>query len=99
MTAAFDRRWLLVTLLAISAFASSLNFLLLSPLLKPIARSLAIADATIGQLATMQALVAATTAVLVTPLMDRYRSSLLLQIECVILAAGTILSALAPSFP
>jgi MFS transporter, DHA1 family, inner membrane transport protein len=37
--------------------------------------------------------------VLVTPLMDRYRSSLLLQIECVILAAGTILSALAPSFP
>jgi DHA1 family inner membrane transport protein len=85
-------------LLAISAFASSLNFLLLSPLLKPIAEDLGIAEATVGQPATMQTLVAATTAVLVTPVMDRYPRGLLLQIECVILAAGTIISAVAPSF-
>jgi predicted MFS family arabinose efflux permease len=95
---ALDRRWLLVALLAVSAFASSLNFLLLSPLLKPIAGDLGIADATVGQLATMQALVAATTAVLAAPLLDRYPRALVLQIEFVILAAGTMLSAMAPSF-
>jgi MFS transporter, DHA1 family, inner membrane transport protein len=98
VTAALDRRWLLVGLLAISAFASSLNFLLLSPLLKPIAGDLDIADATVGQLATMQALVAATTAVLAAPLIDRYPRGPLLQIEFGILATGTILSAVATSF-
>lgn len=93
-----DRRWLLVVLLAISAFASSLNFLLLSPLLKPIAEDMKIADATVVQLATMQALVAATTAVLAAPLLDRYPRGLLLQIELLLLAAGTTISATASSF-
>lgn len=92
------RNFLLTGVLAAGSFTSSLNVLLLSPLLKPIADDFGVADARVGQLATLHAIIGAVVALLVAPLMDRYSRRLVLQIEAVILIAGTLISILAPDF-
>ena len=84
--------------LGIGTFTSSLSGLLLSPLLKPIARDFRVADALVGQLGTLHAAVAAAVALGAAPLLDRWPRRTILRCEYATLALGTLLSALAPSF-
>lgn len=90
--------WLLVGILAVGAFTTSLNIMMISPLLKPISDDLGVSNAAAGQLATLMAGFAGLTALLVAPWLDRFSRRAWLQCESLLLGAGTVLSVLAPSF-
>jgi predicted MFS family arabinose efflux permease len=90
---------LLITVLSIGAFTTALNVTLLSPLLKRIAEDFNVSDSTAGQLATLTAGSSAITALLAAPWMDRYSRRAWLRFEGALLAAGSLISAVAPSFP
>ena len=91
-------RWPMIAVLVAGAFATALNVTLLSPLLKDIAAEFDVSDSTTGQLATLTAACSGLTALLAAPWMDRWSRRAWVRFECVLLAAGTLLSALAPSF-
>lgn len=90
-------RRLLVALLAVGAFTTALNVTQLSPLLTRIAVDFGVTNAAAGQLATLTAVCAATTALLTAPWLDRYGRGAWLRFESVLLGAGTLISVLAPS--
>lgn len=90
--------WILVGILAVGAFTTTVNVTLLSPLLPHIAADFGISDATAGQLGSLTAVFAGLVAILVTPLIDRYSRRVVLQIESIALFFATVLSVLAPSF-
>ena len=91
------RQRLLTLVLAVGAFATALNVTMLSPLLKPIATEFNVSDAATGQLATLTATCAGLTALAAAPWIDRFSRRAWFRFECVLLAAGTLLSAMAPS--
>ncbi|HEU5423991.1 MAG TPA: MFS transporter, partial [Nitrolancea sp.] len=93
------REQLIILALALGTFTGVLNVYLLTPFLKLVAGAFGISQAAAGQLATVYALVAGLTGLLTAPLMDRYQRRLLLQFGLLIVALGTVLSALAWSFP
>ena len=92
------RHRLLLGILAVGAFTTALNVTLLSPLLVAIAADFGVSEAAAGQLATLTAAGSGVTAVVVAPWMDRYSRSFWVRLECLLLLAGTLLSALAPGF-
>lgn len=91
-------RQFLIGVLAIGAFATSLNTTILSPLLKLVAADYGVSAAIAGQLATLTEVCAGLTALLSAPWLDRYSRRACLRFEAVILGAGTLLSVFAPSF-
>jgi predicted MFS family arabinose efflux permease len=92
------RKMLMVLALAVGAFSTALNAMILGPTLKDIATYFNVSDARAGQLGTLHAMIAASVAFLAAPLVDRYGPKRVLRFECAVLFAGTTLSALAPSF-
>jgi MFS transporter, DHA1 family, inner membrane transport protein len=88
----------LITLLATGGFMWGVNVLLLTPVLKSIAADFSTSDAAVGQLATLHALATCVTALLITPLMDRFNRGRLLRLGAGLLLAGSISLALAPTF-
>jgi DHA1 family inner membrane transport protein len=92
------RTWVGLAVLCLGAAAALLNMAILSPLLRPIGQAFGTADATTGQLATLSSLVAVTSSLASTPWMDRWSRKTWLRLEGSLLLAGTIVSALAPSF-
>ncbi len=92
------RTWAGLAVLCLGAAAALLNMAILSPLLRPIGQAFGTADATTGQLATLSSLVAVTSSLASTPWMDRWSRKTWLRLEGSLLLAGTIVSALAPSF-
>ncbi len=95
---AVERRGPMLVVLTGGAFATALNVTLLSPLLVRIAADVGVSVAAAGQLATVAAACAGTTALAVAPLLDRYPRRFWLRLQCAILVAGTLVAALAPSF-
>ncbi len=91
-------RRLLLWILAVGAFTTALNVTLLSPLLVDIADDFGVSEAAAGQLATLTAGSSGLMAVAVAPWLDRRSRRFWLRLECALLALGTLLSALAPSF-
>ena len=91
-------RWPMVAVLVAGAFVTALNVTLLSPLLKGIAADFDVSDSATGQLATLTAACSGLTALLAAPWMDRWSRRAWLRFECALLAVGTLLSALAPTF-
>ena len=87
-----------MAVLALGAFTTALNVTLLSPLLTSIAAEFGVTDATAGQLATLTAGASGAMALLVAPWMDRYSRRGWIRFECVVLAIGSVLSAMAPGF-
>jgi DHA1 family inner membrane transport protein len=92
------RTWVGLAVFCLGAAAALLNMAILSPLLRPIGQAFGTADATTGQLATLSSLVAVTSSLASTPWMDRWSRKTWLRLEGLLLLAGTIISALAPSF-
>lgn len=90
--------WIPVAILAIGAFTTTVNTTLLSPLLTPIAADFAVSDSVTGQIGTVTATSAAIAALVIAPWLDRASRRTWLRLECIVLGAGTLLSALAPSF-
>jgi DHA1 family inner membrane transport protein len=88
----------LMIVLAVGAFTTALNVTMLSPLLVDIAHTFDVSEAAAGQLATLTATCSGLTAVTLAPWMDRYSRRFWLRFECSLLIAGTLISALAPSF-
>lgn len=84
--------------LLLGAFTTSLNVSLLSPLLPAIGKDLGVSTATAGQLSTVGALFAGIAAFMLAPWMDRRPRGWWLRREGVLLAVGSLLCALAPSF-
>jgi predicted MFS family arabinose efflux permease len=70
----------------------------LSPLLRAIGQEFGTSDATTGQLATIGSLVSVAAALLATPWMDRWSRRAWLRLEGLLVLAGILLSARAPSF-
>ena len=92
------RKTLLTLALAIGAFSTALNAVVLGPTLKDISTYFNVSDARAGQLGTIHSVIAAMVGILAAPLLDRYGPKRVLRFECVMLLAGTAISALAPSF-
>ncbi|HQZ89344.1 MAG TPA: MFS transporter [Thermomicrobiales bacterium] len=88
----------LTFVLATGAFTTMLHGSMLSPLLKGISTDFDVSVASVGQLATLYAGLAAVIAFAVAPLMDRYSRRAMLRFECSVLIVATLLSALAPSY-
>ncbi len=88
----------LTFVLATGAFTTMVHGSMLSPLLKDIAADFGVSDASVGQLATLYAALAAVIAFAVVPLMDRYSRRAMLRFECGVLVVATLISALAPSY-
>jgi len=97
MDAIRRRHWTVMPTLVISSFATGLNLLLLTPLLVPISREFGVGEDRIGQLATLQAVIAAVSAVAVAPWLDRHDRGLVLRLELAVLGLGTVISMLAPN--
>jgi len=91
------RRYL-TAVYALAAFTTVLNITLLSPLLTPIAAAFARSEVGVGQLATLTAVSAFGTALVIAPLLDRYPRRVWLRIEVGLVAAAAVLSAIAGSF-
>lgn len=89
---------LILLILGAGAFTSALNVTMLSPLLVNIAEHFEVTEAAAGQLATVTAFAAGIMALTVAPWMDRYSRRFWLQLECILLFVGTLLSALTPDF-
>ncbi len=88
---------LLTVALSIAAFTTLLHGPMLSPLLKGIAADFQVGDAQVGQLATIYHAMAAITAIVAVPLMDRYSRRRMLRFECGMLIVGALLTAFAPT--
>jgi predicted MFS family arabinose efflux permease len=88
--------WLVAGVAVLGAFTTAVNTALLGPLLTPIAADFDVPVAAAGQLTATTAASAALTAVLAAPYLDRIARGTWLRVECLILAAGTALTALAP---
>jgi DHA1 family inner membrane transport protein len=88
---------LVVGILVLGSFSTALNTGMLSPLLPAVAADFGTTEAIAGQLGTLGWLVAALVALGSSAWMDRYSRGAWLRAESVLLAAGTLLSALAPS--
>src|SRR4051812_48979860 len=88
----------MIAVLAAGAFLTALNVTMLSPLLVGIARTFNISEASAGQLVTVTAASSGVMAVCVAPWMDRYSRRFWLQLECSVLAIGTLITATAPAF-
>src|SRR5690349_3326790 len=82
----------LVLVLAVGAFTTALNTTLMSPLLKPIGAEFGVSDWAAGQLGTVAGASAALAALAVAPWLDRSSRRRWLRLECLLLAAGTLLS-------
>jgi predicted MFS family arabinose efflux permease len=85
-------------LLALGAFTTALNVTMLSPLIPDIAREFDVSESAAGQLATLTAGTSGIFAVVVAPWMDRYPRSFWFRFECILLAIGSLLAAVAPTF-
>lgn len=92
------RTWLALAVYCAGSFATMLNLGFLSPLLRPIGGAFGTPDAVTGQLATISALVTFLAALAATPWMDRRSRATWYRVLGGLLLAGTLLSALAPSF-
>ena len=88
----------LLLILGAGGFTSALNVTMLSPVLVDIAEHFDVTEAAAGQLATVTAASSGVIALTVAPWMDRYSRRFWLQLECVLLLIGTLISALAPTF-
>jgi MFS transporter, DHA1 family, inner membrane transport protein len=93
-----SRKMLLLAILAIGSATSFTNYGLLAPLLKAIAADFGVSDGAVGQLATLHAIASAATLLVITPWMDRFGRGRLLAFGATLLFAGTVSSALAPTF-
>lgn len=87
---------LILFVLGAGGFTSALNVTMLSPLLVDIADHFDVSEATAGQLATVTAASAGIMALVVAPWTDRYPRRFWLRLECILLAIGALVSALAP---
>jgi predicted MFS family arabinose efflux permease len=87
-----------LAVLSLGAAVTMLNLGALSPLLPAISRDFMISEATVGQLATISAVVSFVVSLVATPWMDRWPRRTWLRRQSVILFAGTALSAVAPTF-
>lgn len=85
--------------LVVGAFVTTLNAVILSPLLTPLADDLRMPEAAVAQLATLGAGCAAATALAVAPWLDRAPRRTWLAAEAALLAVGSLVTALAPSLP
>ncbi|MFT4038067.1 MAG: MFS transporter [Thermomicrobiales bacterium] len=92
------RVWLALAVYASASFSAMLNLGFLSPLLRPISETFGTTPAVTGQLATVSALVTFLASVLATPWMDRWSRRTWFRLLGLLLLAGTILTALAPTF-
>jgi DHA1 family inner membrane transport protein len=92
------RTWVGLAVLCLGAAVASINLASLSPLLRSIGQEFGTSDATTGQLATIGALVAVASSLLATPWMDRWSRRAWFRLEGALVLAGTLLSAMAPSF-
>ncbi|MBA2277987.1 MAG: MFS transporter [Chloroflexia bacterium] len=90
--------WVLVGILSLGAFTTALNVTLLSPLLTRIAAEFDVSEAAAGQLATLTAVCSGVAALTVAPWLDRRPRGDWLRLESALLAAGTLLTILAPGF-
>jgi len=79
-------------------FASQAGLLVLSPILSDIARDFDVSISTAGQLRILAAPLAAVVAVAVARWLGRYQKRSLLALGAVLLGAGSLASAVAPSF-
>lgn len=93
------RERLIILALSLGSFTSVLNIYLLTPFLKLVAAEFGVSQSAVGQLATIYALSAGIVGLLAAPLMDRYQRQRLLQLGLLLAAAGTLLSAVAWTFP
>ncbi len=89
----------IVLVLSLSTFTGILNLYLLTPFLKLVANEFHVSESTAGQLSTAYALTAGMIGLLAAPLMDRYQRKQVLRLGLAVVAAGTVLSAMAWSFP
>jgi predicted MFS family arabinose efflux permease len=88
----------MVAVLIAGAFTTALNIMVTGPLLTAIATEFEKSEAATGQVATLTAAASGVTALVVAPSMDRWSRRTWLRFECSLLLAGTVFSALAPSF-
>ena len=93
------REWIIVLVLSLSTFTGILNLYLLTPFLKLVASEFHVSESAAGQLSTAYTVAAGVIGLLAAPLMDRYQRGRILQVGLLIVALGTILSAVAWSFP
>jgi predicted MFS family arabinose efflux permease len=92
------QRTLITWVLALAAFASIVSAFMLAPLLKDIGAEFGVSDSAVGQLTTMQAIIASVVALLAAPMLDRYPRRAALRFQLIFLSASTVMTALAPDF-
>ncbi|MDQ2682741.1 MAG: MFS transporter [Chloroflexota bacterium] len=89
---------IMLLILGLGGFTSALNVTMLSPLLVDIADAFDITEAAAGQLATVTAAAAGVMGLTVAPWMDQFSRRFWIRFECVLLLAGSLVSAFAPTF-